>query len=84
MMLFIFFNEPCQPVTVVRAQELNGAETEGVSMPSPDSFAAFIVVNAIVWPTFSMTYYYIFQRRDENLIDTMESRSEVAAGEAEG
>jgi hypothetical protein len=53
-------------------------------MPSPESFAAFIVVNIIVWPTFSLTYYYMFQRRDENLIDSMESRGEVGAGEAEG
>jgi len=53
-------------------------------MPSPESFAAFIVVNAVVWPTFSLAYYYMFQRRDENLIDSMEQTSGEVGAEAEG
>lgn len=54
-------------------------------MVSPESFAAFIVVNFITWPAFAIAYYYVVQRHDENLIDSMErSGQEMGARETEG
>lgn len=54
-------------------------------MPSPSSFLAFSILNLTVWPAFSLAYWYLIQREEEELMADMadQARSEAGAGVTE-
>lgn len=51
---------------------------------TPDTYLAFMIVNAVVWPGFSLAYWYLVQREEESLMEAMSDTADARTGPAEG
>ena len=40
-------------------------------MVAPNEFLIYIVINLTVWPALSLAYWYLVQRQEEELIESM-------------
>lgn len=49
-------------------------------MVAPGEFLAFIAVNFIVWPGFALLWYFLFQRSEEDEMDTMAASQSAGIG----
>jgi hypothetical protein len=44
-------------------------------MVTPINYIEFAIANVIVWPGFALTWWYLFQREDEGVIESIRDRS---------
>ena len=42
-------------------------------MATPESFIGFAVANVVAWPGIALTYWYLFQREEESMMDELVS-----------
>lgn len=51
---------------------------------TPQTWLAFMVVNAIVWPGFSLAWWYFVQREEESMMEAMAETAEERTAATEG
>lgn len=55
-----------------------------MSSITPETYLAFMVVNAIVWPGFSLAWWYLVQREEETMMEAMAETADDRTTATEG